>query len=419
MKRTIKLAVAAAVALTSTAAFATNGDTLIGTGAKALGMGGVGIAMSHGAESALINPAMITSVKSTEVSFGGTIFMPNVATNFGRGYEDSSADLSIIPAVSIAQKASDNFYWGIGMFGVAGMGTDYREATGNRANFNMVTNLQLLQFGVPLAYKADGFSVGITPIMQYGSLDINYAGALDTSSAFAAGRAPATSAAISGGAGVAQDLGYGYSVGASYEISGLTVGASYKSAIDMEYKGQLTGAMKAFQSFGILTSMKSDHLEQPAEAGVGLSYKMGEHTIAADYKQIKWGSAVGYKDFGWEDQDVMSIGYEFAQDNMAFRLGYNHAKNPIKEQNGATGNGAALNMFNLLGFPAIIEDHYTVGGTYAFSKGTSVDLAYVYSPEVTQTYSMVAFAGFGPQNPTSITTKHSQSSVTAQLNFKF
>lgn len=33
MKRTIKLAVAAAVALTSTAAFATNGDNLIATGA--------------------------------------------------------------------------------------------------------------------------------------------------------------------------------------------------------------------------------------------------------------------------------------------------------------------------------------------------------------------------------------------------
>lgn len=42
MKRSIKLAVAAAVALTSTSAFATNGDNLIATGAKALGMGGRG-----------------------------------------------------------------------------------------------------------------------------------------------------------------------------------------------------------------------------------------------------------------------------------------------------------------------------------------------------------------------------------------
>lgn len=78
MKRSIKIAVAAAIALSATSAFATNGDHLIGMGTKARGMGGIGIGMSHGAESALSNPAMITSVKGTEVSFGGTVFMPDV-----------------------------------------------------------------------------------------------------------------------------------------------------------------------------------------------------------------------------------------------------------------------------------------------------------------------------------------------------
>jgi long-chain fatty acid transport protein len=58
---------------------------LIGIGAKARGMGGIGIGMSHGAESALANPAMITSVKGTEVSFGGTIFMPDVKNRYGMG----------------------------------------------------------------------------------------------------------------------------------------------------------------------------------------------------------------------------------------------------------------------------------------------------------------------------------------------
>ena len=78
MKKTIKLAVVAALALGTTSAFATNGSNLIGYGAKARGMGGVGIGMSHGAESALVNPALITTVKDTEISFGGTIFMPKV-----------------------------------------------------------------------------------------------------------------------------------------------------------------------------------------------------------------------------------------------------------------------------------------------------------------------------------------------------
>ena len=40
-------------------------------------------------------------------------------------------------------------------------------------------------------------------------------------------------------------------------------------------------------------------------------------------------SAKGYKDFGWEDQDVYAIGYQYAQDNWAVRLGYNYAESPI------------------------------------------------------------------------------------------
>jgi long-chain fatty acid transport protein len=407
MKRTIKLAVAAAVALTSTAAFATNGDHLIGLGAKARGMGGVGIGMTHGAESALANPALITSVTGTEVSFGGTIFMPKVKNSMGME-ASSTADLSVIPEVAIAQKASDNFYWGIGMFGTAGMGTDYRDKP---YNFNMVTNLQLMQFAVPLAYKANGFAIGIAPVLQYGSLDINYAGTLYTGS---------TANAVSAGAGVAQDLGFGYNVGAAYEMSDLTVGASFKSAIDMNYKGQLSAATKPFYDFGIFTALMGDHLEQPAEFGIGASYVMGGNTFAIDYKQIQWASAKGYKDFGWEDQNVLILGYQFAQDNWALRAGYNHAKNPIKEQNGATPAGAALNMFNLLGFPATVESHYTVGGSYSISKMTSFDLAYMYAPEVSNTYSMAAFNAMSPSyNPASITTKHSQSSTSMQLNFKF
>lgn len=391
MKRTIKLAVVAALALGTTSAFATNGDAMIGVGAKAIGMGGVGIGMSHGAESALTNPAMITSLEGTEVSFGGTVFMPDVKTDMGGGFGDSAADLSVIPSVAIAQKVSDNFYWGIGMYGVAGMGTDYRNATGATANMNMVTNLQLMQFVVPLAYKTNGFSIGIAPILQYGSLDINY-------DMTAMGGGPSTTK------GVAQDFGLGYNLGVGYEIAGLTVGASYKSAIDMVYSGQISQAM-----FDFTGTLGSDHLEQPAEIGIGTSYKMGGNTFAIDYKQIKWSDAKGYKDFKWDDQNVIMLGYQYAQDNWALRAGYNYAKSPIKDQ-GAAGMGPLTNTLNLLGFPAIIETHYTVGGSYGFNKITSLDLAYVYSPEKTET-----FAGMMG----SIETKHSQSAVTAQLNFKF
>lgn len=404
MKKTIKLAVIAALALGTTSAFATNGSTMIGMGAKANGMAGTGIGMSHGAESALTNPALITSVKNSEISFGGTFFMPDVSNDMGSGsFADSDADLSVIPSVALASKVTDNFYIGVGMWGTAGMGTDYRTSD---ANMNMVTNLQLMQFGVPLAYTTNGFSVAITPILQYGSLDINYKQYNPTTNAFVAD---------SSTQGVAQDLQFGYNIGLSYETNGLTVGAVYKSEIEMTYDGQISQALSDFTQMAATNF--SDKLSTPAEMGLGVSYNMNEHTIALDYKKINWSSASGYEDFKWDDQDVYSIGYEFATKDWAARVGYNYSKSPISEQantmsfpSGAP-DGGLLNTFNLLGFPATIESHIALGGTYNVSEQFSFDAAYVYSPEAEET-----FKGTMGQD---ITTKHSQSALSLQANFTF
>ena len=384
MKKTIKLAVVAALALGTTSAFATNGAQLIGTGAKTRGMAGVGIGMSHGAESALSNPALITSVKGTEISFGGTLFMPKVKNTSSMGSAESTADKNVIPEVSLATKVNDNFYWGIGMWGTGGMGVDYRDAA---SQYKMVTNLQIMQFGVPLAYTTNGFSVALTPIMQYGSLDMALNNGVNDYSA-----------------GVAQDLQMGYNVGVSYMMAGLTVGAVYKSQIDMDYKNVMTEAMKGFGA-----TYPNSKLSTPAEIGGGISYTMDGSTLAIDYKQIKWSACKGYKDFGWKDQNVIAIGYEYATDGWAARVGYNYAKSPIEHQTTSTITGLSagyVDMLNLLGFPAVVESHATVGGTYNVSKSTSIDLAYMYVPEKTVTMS-------------GMTVKHSQSGVSAQLNYAF
>ena len=416
MKNTIKLALVAAMAMGATSAFATNGDVLIGIGAKARGMGGVGIGMSHGAESALSNPALITSVKGSEIAFGGTIFMPDVEVNMGVAQE-SEADMNVIPSVSIATELGDGMYVGVGMWGTAGMGTDYR---GKAGTFNMVTNLQLMQFGVPVAYEQDGLSVAVMPLLQYGALDINYDGVLDTATFTGT---PGTTADVATSSGVAQDLAFGFTLGASYELDGLTLGAVYKSAIEMNYKDVLPNAGAPFAAFGLFGGQTFDSvLEQPAEIGIGASYVLGDHTVAVDVKEIQYGSAKGYQDFGWEDQTVVAIGYEYNAGDWSARAGYNYGKNPIKEQApnvGPDGSGSALNMFNLLGFPGIVEQHISLGGTYQVSKQVSFDLALGMALETEETYSMAAFAGFGPTNPTSIKTTHSQTSVSFGVNYNF
>ena len=372
----------------STMLQATNGDHLIAVGAKARGMGGVSIATSHGAESGLSNPAMISSIEGTEIAFGGTLFMPKIDSGISVAPSSytSDADMNIIPEVSIAHKIDDNWYIGVGMWGTAGMGTDYSQA-GAGANANMVTNLQLMQFGIPIAYKTNGLSIAVTPILQYGNLDINYVNPAFT------------------GVGLAQDFGFGYNIGMAYDFSnGLTIGALYKSAIEMEYKGQLT---KATTPFGVSLA-NGDKLEQPAEMGVGFSYVTEGHTIAFDYKRILWSEAKGYGEFGWEDQDIYAVGYQYKQDNWALRGGYNYGQSPV-----VSGANPALNFFNLMGFPATSESHYTLGGTYGITDAFSIDLAYVYSPESSQAFDVSAL-GMG-----TITTNHSENSVSFQLVYNF
>lgn len=469
MKKTIKLAVVAALALGATSAFATNGDNLIGLGAKTRGMAGTGIGMSHGSESALLNPALISE---SEVSFGGTVFMPkvnfkNTATvpdglggmmTTGTDSMDSAADMSVIPEVALSVKVNDNFTWGIGMFGVAGMGVDYRDDAANygtpgdgstymgtKSGTNqMLTNLQLMRFAVPLAYKTNNFSVAVSPILQYGSLDISY----NNGAYFVApqvnpldGSITTYNMNIMTGNGVSQDFGFGYNIGLAYEISGLTLGAVYTSSIDMVYDDQISSASKNFgmnQGQGL-----GDHLEQPAEIGVGASYKIGEHTIALDYKQVKWGSAKGYKDFKWEDQDVVAVGYEYATKGWAIRAGYNYASNPIKEQTAANMNtdydGAVINYFNAAGFPATTESHYSIGGTYNVSDAIGIDVAYSYAPEVTESYDTSALTqaqvyaatyaatggnvaqaqGAAGASSSEATVKHSQTAFTVAMTIKF
>jgi long-chain fatty acid transport protein len=410
--------------LTSTLLHATNGDALIAVGTKARGMGGAGIAVSHGAESTLHNPALITSTVNNEISFGGTLFMPDISAQMGRAaLHESDANTNVIPEVSIAHRLNENWVVGIGIWGTAGMGTDYRNATQtpmDSGNMHMVTNLQLMQFGVPIAYKTGGLSVAVTPILQYGALDINYNG-------FDGGNV---------GGGVAQDFGIGVNFGATYDFSndgvdGLTLGAVYKSKINMDYSNQLSNATQPFVDFGIFPGAMNNELEQPAEIGIGIGYKMDQHTFAFDYKQLQWSDAKGYQDFGWEDQDVYAVGYQYAQDNWALRVGYNHASHPIAEAPSgpqviapgsyAQAGGNALNLFNLLGFPATAEDHYSVGGTYALNDSFAIDLAYVHAPETTTT--MNTIVGINPMNGDMYTgpstVYHTENSFSFQLTYTF
>ncbi len=453
MKMTkIALAIATA-AMVSTPVLATNGDSLIGLGAQSRALGGTGTAAFFGAENALTNPALLGKSQGTEFSIGGTLFKPDVEASTNVAMQDGSQasqtsgnDTNVIPEVALSTRINDNLTFGLGMFGSAGMGVDYRDNGGlpegspmtggadGTALFNGYSNLQLMKFAPTLAYNEANFGIGFSPVIQYGSLDINYKSFTMDDNMDGNANDPDVNNI---GNGMSTDLGFGYNIGGYFDVSkDLTIAVAYQSAIDMEYENQITVAA---DGFGIgpngMGTFTSDHLEQPAEIKIGAAYTMGNIMLTADAKQIKWGDAKGYSDFNWEDQNVFALGAKYSGDKYWLGAGYNFGSDPIKKVSvnttpatQAEGEAAyaaqATNLFNNHFFPGIVESHITFGGGYSLTKNLAVDAAVVYAPEVEKTVNtgFVTGAMTGQTlaaDATSHTVTHSQIGYTVSLRMNF
>lgn len=150
--------------------------------------------------------------------------------------------------------------------------------------------------------------------------------------------------------------------------------------------------------------------------------------IEADVKWINWANAKGYEDFDWDNQTVFAIGAQYkATDKIALRAGYNYAKNPVNEHNGFNGQttktvqGKTLpsayyyETFRIIGFPAIVEQHITLGVGYKFSDAFSLDLGFVYAIENSITETGTDLFG----QPVELESTLSETSVDFGLTWRF
>ncbi len=373
MKKLVSSALLASAVLT-TGALATNGDNLIGVSPASRGMGGIGVGLPSGATDAIFkNPAWMSAQKGFNVSFGGILFLPDVKTqakglfNGAPGVppggftfdETSDADTFTIPEVAIVNQINDSLTVGIGAFGVSGVGVDYRNTAVQPIQY---TNFQFMRIIPAISYKiTDALSVGGAVDLAWGSLDM--------------------------GNGASPDYGVGVQLGVAYDMGMLTFGANYQSAINMKYE-------KVYDTNrdGKLEDMK---LSQPQELAFGIGARpMDNLKVGLDVRWINWSDADGYGDFGWDDQWVIAIGGEYKIDKLALRAGYNYGKSPIDDFNNPNPaktknipdfarplNEYEIAAFNLVGFPAISEHHFTIGAGYQFTEHFTFHVSYVYSPE--------------------------------------
>lgn len=398
---------------TSPLAFATNGDEMMAVGSQNTALGGSGVANFTGAESLWANPAMLGKSKGSEVTGGVNLFKPKVTNTgmAGGAAGSSTADTSYIPDLSYSSRINDGLTYGVAMAGIAGMGVDYTGAGASSMLIKAKSALSILRVVADVAYNTEKYGVGFAPIFQSGSLMLSY------DSTGLPGGGPYNAAQKK-----ESSTGFGYALGGYYNATtAVTVAAAYQSKIAAKYGTQISGAGAGF---GLCTGGPcagapfGDSLDQPAQMKLGVAFVASENvTLTADYKVIQWGSAAGYKDFNWKDQNILAVGAKYAASGYWLGVGYNHANDPIGTATTGVYRNDAINMFNNLFFPAIVTNSYTLGGGFSLSNALAVEGAFVITPEVKKTVPMSSFVAMGAASTN--TTTHSQQALEISLRYKF
>ncbi len=461
----IAVAVVSACAISS--AWATNGMLMEGYGPESTAMGGTSMAFDNGAAAMVNNPATIGLLKDgasrVDVSMG--FLQPDVSatvpTPQGKVAADSSGDLYLMPAAGWVSRKGQLGY-GVGVFSQGGMGTEYSKTSplmGARSEVGVGAFLLPVSFTVD-----DQLSIGGTLQYVWGGMDLimgmpltgpggavlpgtfydfmpgapNALGSASGSLVQGLGGAlqqnppPAGSSAVfnfsnnddfsgkTSGAGFSARLGFVYQV--SPELS---IGGAYqaKTAMDdWDGKGTMsivdqTGAVVNNMSMPGTFTVKD--FQFPASFTLGLAYRMDKWLLAADVTQIDWSGVM--KDFklnfkvdgnvpgfggaetdivmkqDWDDQTVIKLGAAFTvNDQLTVRGGLNFANNPVPDK-----------YLNAL-FPAIIENHVTMGATYKFNDAHSIAGSLVFAPEVDQT-----------NNQTQVASSHSQTNIQVMYSYRY
>lgn len=382
-KSKLAVAVATAAGLTfSSGAFATNGIMQVGNGMAAHGTGGAGLSNANEAMSGFDNPALIGQTGDS-ISMGFSVFMPDRQVDMtalgATAPVVSDNKVFAIPQVAFTSKINEGMSWGIMVNALGGMNTDYRTGP-NGAGSPQTVDLSGMIVAPTMSFAlGKDATVGASLLIGYTNFRVR--------NLFGTGLSNEGST-----------VGYGVKLGADFKVAdGISVGAVLQPKVAMD-------EFDFFKSF--LTSMGftgDAGLTLPNIAGVGAKFKVGNNmNVVTDLMYYQWTSVDVFEFFGWDDQFVIKAGLEYqASDKLTLRAGFNYGESPIQGGN-RTGNGGGDAAFANFSFPAISEQHVTVGLGYKMDKNMTVNAYYLHSPEACQTATTSSVGMGGPPAGTEI-----------------
>jgi long-chain fatty acid transport protein len=403
----------------ATSAHATNGMRMIGFGASQVSMGGAAVALPLDAASVVVNPAGISDLQH-RVDFGGSFFKPIVkyeasevpgmggAVVANSNPLDSQRGASPVPALGMVLPVNDDLTFGLGAYGVAGMGVDYAQ---NLFGGLTYSDYQQMRFAPGVAWKVtDQLSLGATANLMWAQLGYDAAGGMgqvahNVSSAF----------------------GIGATIGLRYKpLDWLALGAAYESkSVFQDFAIQVPAhtAIQMTPTGPVSTQFPAgtDKLtfNQPQCVTVGFAanpYK--PFTFAFDVQWINWAQTNGASlpefsqnagsmpwNLNWSNQVVFKAGVQYKVVPMlSLRAGYNYGKSPLD----------SARAFENIAFPAIVEHHVTGGFGLNLSDKFAMNFAAMYAPEVTLTGANATQQGIA-----SYKTSMSQFAIDANVAYQF
>jgi long-chain fatty acid transport protein len=365
--KTLRLLVALALASAASQALATNGMRMIGFGPVQNAMGGVSAAVGLDAASVLSNPATM-SLQQGRVDFGATWFQPEVdyrAVGAASGNRiDSDRGPSPVPALGLVVPAGEKFRFGLGAYGVAGMGVDFQQ---DLLGSVTQSSYSQMRFTPGVSYQVNELlAVGVTANLMYAQMEF--------------------SAVTTPPGGPMSPPAQSSHMAASAFGGGATLGVIVSPREDLRF-GAAYETRSWFQDFEFHRPGGHDTLDfdQPQSALVGLAYSPWKPLLlAADVQWIRWSETNGTGqprfdaesaalpwNLNWDDQVVYKLGVQYTLPRMVMlRAGYNYGKSPVDPGR----------SFENVAFPAIAEHHVTVGIGHELRGGASINASAGWSP---------------------------------------
>lgn len=275
------------------------------------------------------NPATLTSLKgSNQFAVGITYGRLDLRSESGPqpgltpGYDGRSNLNDVwLPHFGATHRFNDKFVGAIGITGLSGLGSDFRETEGIPGG-GVTSDLKLFGGAFSGAYQVnDKLSLGASLIMGIGSLQVGLFQNTSTSNG----------------------VGFAGQFGLTYDFGPVVLGAGFRTPLDVKYEDVVQSTATEIQDF---------NLEQPGQIMLGVSTTdalWSNTLLSLEWRHKAYDKAEGYEDF-WRDQDTFSLGIQHTRalplvGVVDLRGGWRYATNLLKRDLDSNGIGDIDQLF--------------------------------------------------------------------------